>query len=127
MGDINCDFQDGNAEGRAWESALEGAGYTALDQQNGWGKIPTRMPWVPKHGAKKARGTPRHLDVVLASGPAVANLDPLLVQVSRLILNFATPLQQGLQTAKDTKTFGNLANKVCAPYARSLRVTLSAQ
>ena len=89
MGDINCDCKDWNAEGRAWESALEGAGYVAFDQQNGWGKIsiPTRMhahmPWVPKDGNKKARGTgtPRHLDVVLASGPIVANLDPLMVAI----------------------------------------------
>ena len=24
MGDANCDFQDGNAEGRAWQAALDG-------------------------------------------------------------------------------------------------------
>ena len=57
MGDVNCDFQDGNAEGRAREAALDGAGFTALDQQGGWGKVPTRMPWVPKDGTKKTRGT----------------------------------------------------------------------
>ena len=45
MGDVNCDFQDGNAEGRAWdpEAALDGAGFAALDQQGGWGKVPTRI------------------------------------------------------------------------------------
>ena len=79
IGDVKCDFQDINAEGRAWEAALDGAGLTALDQQGGWGKVPTRtrMPWVPK----KDRGAPRHLDVVLAPGPAVAVLDPRMVAI----------------------------------------------
>ena len=39
------------------------------------------MPWVPKDGTKKAGGTPMHLDVVLASGPAVAVLDPCMVAI----------------------------------------------
>ena len=81
MGDVNCDFQDGNAEGRAWEEALDGARFTALDQRGGWGKVPTRMPWVPRDGTKKARGNPSHLDVVLVSGPAVAVLDPRMVAI----------------------------------------------
>ena len=85
MGDANWTVtrKGGNAEGRAWEAALDGAGFTALDQQCRWGKVPMRMPWVPKDGSKKAscRDTPRHLDVVLVSGLAVAVLDPCMVAI----------------------------------------------
>ena len=45
------------------------------------GGDPHTHAWVPKDGTKNIRGTPMHLDVVLASEPAVANLDPLMVAI----------------------------------------------
>ena len=75
MGDINCDFRDENAEVRAWELELDRSGFTPLDQQGAWGDVATRVP----QGAQ--RGRSRQLDVVLASGPAMANAAPEMMAI----------------------------------------------
>ena len=68
-------------KGEPGRQPLIGQGPLPWTSQVGGGRSPRACPWVPKDGTKKARGNPRHLDVVLASGPAVAVLDPRMVAI----------------------------------------------